>query len=46
MKYGMTLGIHFQTLTVQLLNFGNIYIIASDTWLDMWLPIHAGIKIN
>ena len=32
---------HFQTSTVQALNFGNGYIISSHTILGMWLLIHA-----
>ena len=42
----MTLLIHSQTSTVQLLKIGNGYIISSHTLLDMWLLIHAGIKVK
>ena len=46
MKYEMKLLIHSQTLTVELLKFGNCEVIASDTLLGMWLLIDAGIQVN
>ena len=38
--------IHSQTSTMQPLVFGNGYIIASHTLLNMWFPILAGISVN
>ena len=42
----MQLFIHFQTSMVQPLKFGNKEIISSHILLDIWLLIHAGIKVN
>ena len=39
----MELLIHSQTLTVQLLKFGNGEVSSSDTLQGIWLVIHAGI---
>ena len=39
-EVGIKLLIHFQTSTVQPLEFGNAYIILSNTLLSVWLLIH------
>ena len=36
----------FPNLKVQLVKFGNWYVIFSYTLLGMWLLIHAGIKVD
>ena len=36
----------FQTPTVAPLKFGKVLVISSHNLLDVWLLIHAGIKIN
>ena len=41
--------IHYEVLgeiTVALLKFGNGQVISSHSLQDMWLFIHAGIKVN
>ena len=43
---GMKLLIHSYTLTVQPLKFGNGLVISSHTLLNMWLLVHAVIKVN
>ena len=42
----MKLHIHYQTLTVAPLKFGNGYVISYHTLLGMWLPIHAEIQVK
>ena len=43
---GMKLLIHSQAATVQMLKFGDGWVISFHNLLGMWLLINAGIKIN
>ena len=45
-KSGMKLRIISHRTTVQPLTFGNGEVISSHSLLDMWLLIHAGVKVN
>ena len=45
-KRRMRLLVHSQTSLAQPLKFGNGWVTSSHTLLDMWLLIHAGIKVT
>ena len=42
----MKLFIHSQISTVEPLKIGNGWIISTHTLQDIWILIHAGIKVN